>query len=237
MRWSSAQRYRTSNAETTDAPFLLCRWLGILEGFSYGAGGFLMLAIFQLPIHAREGRPPETLDCLSHDTGRMDLYLLPRQPVRRRRRHFSAAWTSVFLADVRSSLRPAFRSLPPYRAGLSRLRTQRLARTSEKSIAYTISKYTIRRQIMNHFTEALGLSRYTLYMQDYGGPVGFRMVLVHPDRIRGAHCSERRCAQRRVLGAIWKTAPGRLGRSRRQRGCAFAQNLLSLATTPGRAAT
>lgn len=29
---------------------------------------------------------------------------------------------------------------------------------------------------MNRFTEALGLSRYTLYMQDYGGPVGFRMT-------------------------------------------------------------
>jgi pimeloyl-ACP methyl ester carboxylesterase len=36
---------------------------------------------------------------------------------------------------------------------------------------------------MNHFTEALGLSRYTLYMQDYGRPVGFRMALVYPDRI------------------------------------------------------
>ena len=35
---------------------------------------------------------------------------------------------------------------------------------------------------MNHFTEALGLSRYTLYMRDYGGPVGFRMALAHPDR-------------------------------------------------------
>ena len=33
------------------------------------------------------------------------------------------------------------------------------------------------------FTEALGLYRYTLYMQDYGGPVGFRMALAHPDRV------------------------------------------------------
>jgi len=32
-------------------------------------------------------------------------------------------------------------------------------------------------EIMNHFTEALGLSRYTLYLQDYGGPVGFRVAL------------------------------------------------------------
>jgi hypothetical protein len=27
---------------------------------------------------------------------------------------------------------------------------------------------------MNHFAEALGLSRYTLQMEDYGGPVVFR---------------------------------------------------------------
>ena len=49
-----------------------------------------------------------------------------------------------------------------------------------KTFAYTFDHYA---EIMNHFTEALGLSRYTLYMQDYGGPVGFRMALAHPDRI------------------------------------------------------
>ncbi len=43
-----------------------------------------------------------------------------------------------------------------------------------KKFAYTFDHYAA---IMNHFTEALGLSRYTLYMQDYGGPVGFRMAL------------------------------------------------------------
>ena len=50
-----------------------------------------------------------------------------------------------------------------------------------KTFAYTFDHYA---EIMNHFTEAVGLSRYTLYMQDYGGPVGFRMALVHPDRTR-----------------------------------------------------
>src|ERR1700678_1525224 len=34
--------------------------------------------------------------------------------------------------------------------------------------------------VINDFTQALGLSHYTLYMQDYGGPVGFRMALAHP---------------------------------------------------------
>ncbi len=30
---------------------------------------------------------------------------------------------------------------------------------------------------MSHFNEAQGLSHYALYMQDCGGPVGFRMAL------------------------------------------------------------
>src|SRR5450755_1433765 len=42
-----------------------------------------------------------------------------------------------------------------------------------KTFAYTFDRCA---EVMNRFTEALGLSRYTLYMQDYGGPVGFRMV-------------------------------------------------------------
>src|SRR4051812_39852918 len=37
-----------------------------------------------------------------------------------------------------------------------------------KKFAYTFDHYA---ELINHFTEALGLSRYTLYMQDYGGPV------------------------------------------------------------------
>jgi pimeloyl-ACP methyl ester carboxylesterase len=49
-----------------------------------------------------------------------------------------------------------------------------------KKFAYTFDHIA---EIMNHFTEALGLSRYTLYMQDYGGPVGFRMAVSHPERI------------------------------------------------------
>ncbi|WP_437688693.1 alpha/beta fold hydrolase [Sorangium sp. So ce176] len=35
------------------------------------------------------------------------------------------------------------------------------------------------------FTEALGLTRYVLYMQDFGAPVGFRVAMTHPERLRG----------------------------------------------------
>src|SRR5258708_29200425 len=106
---------------------------GILEGFSYGTGGFSdARSISAAGPCAGKGTPPETLDCLSHDTGRWTLHLLQRSRSERRADASSAARTSVFLAYVRSSLRPAFRSLPPYRAVLSRLRPQRLARP-EKS--------------------------------------------------------------------------------------------------------
>ena len=82
-----------------------------------------------------------------------------------------------------------------------------------KKFAYTFDHYA---EIMNHFTEALGLSRYTLYMQDYGGPVGFRMALAHPERDRSSHCS-RRCGAQRRPGSELEDAAGVLGRSRRQR--------------------
>lgn len=37
--------------------------------------------------------------------------------------------------------------------------------------------------IIEQLTESLGLSRYGIYMQDFGGPVGFRLAARHPDRI------------------------------------------------------
>jgi len=82
-----------------------------------------------------------------------------------------------------------------------------------KSFAYTFDHYA---EIMSHFTEALGLSRYTLYMQDYGGPVGFRMALAHPDRIEALIVQDAVGPQRGPRGEL-EGAAGLLGGSRRQR--------------------
>src|SRR5260221_2155561 len=69
-----------------------------------------------------------------------------------------------------------------------------------KDFAYTFDHYA---EVMNHFTEALGLARYTLYMQDYGGPVGFRMALAHPDRVETLIVPDAE-APNESLGANWK---------------------------------
>jgi len=57
---------------------------------------------------------------------------------------------------------------------------------------------------MDHFTEALKLTKHTLYMQDYGGPVGFRMALAHPDRVEALIVQDA-VAHNEGLGANWKT--------------------------------
>ena len=37
--------------------------------------------------------------------------------------------------------------------------------------------------VVEEFTTILGLSRYALYVQDYGAPVGYRLASRHPDRV------------------------------------------------------
>jgi pimeloyl-ACP methyl ester carboxylesterase len=38
-------------------------------------------------------------------------------------------------------------------------------------------------KVIDELTEKLGLTRYALYVQDYGAPVGFRLAVKHPERI------------------------------------------------------
>ena len=44
------------------------------------------------------------------------------------------------------------------------------------------------RLLAEHVTglvDALGIDRYVMYMQDFGAPVGFRVAIAHPERLRG----------------------------------------------------
>jgi len=48
------------------------------------------------------------------------------------------------------------------------------------SFSYT---FTHLAEVIDRFTEVLGLGRFALFVFDYGAPVGFRIALKHPDRI------------------------------------------------------
>jgi pimeloyl-ACP methyl ester carboxylesterase len=98
-----------------------------------------------------------------------------------------------------------------------------------KQFAYTFDHIA---SVMDGFTQALGLSRYTLYMQDYGGPVGFRMALTHPERVQALIVQDA-VAHNEGLGANWATRRA-FWADRSAHEEALRKNLLSLATTKTR---
>ncbi len=95
-----------------------------------------------------------------------------------------------------------------------------------KQFAYTFDHIAA---VMGDFTQALGLSRYTLYMQDYGGPVGFRMTLAHPERMEALIVQDA-VAHNEGLGANWTTRRA-FWADRAKYEDALRQNLLSMAAT------
>ena len=98
-----------------------------------------------------------------------------------------------------------------------------------RQFAYTFDHLAT---VMEHFTEALGISKYSLYMQDYGGPVGFRMILAHPERVQALIVQDA-VAHDTGLGANWKTRR-EYWANRAANEAALRTNLLSLATTRSR---
>src|SRR5215472_9254418 len=49
-----------------------------------------------------------------------------------------------------------------------------------KQFRYTFDHLAL---TIDRFTESLSLTRYAIYVFDYGAPVGFRLALAHPDRV------------------------------------------------------
>jgi pimeloyl-ACP methyl ester carboxylesterase len=86
--------------------------------------------------------------------------------------------------------------------------------------------------VMEDFVQTLGLSRYTLYMQDYGGPVGFRMLLTHPEAAQALIVQDA-VAHNEGLGTNWVTRRAFWAdRPTNEEG--LRKNLLSMAATKTR---
>ena len=56
----------------------------------------------------------------------------------------------------------------------------RSAMPSNEAFEYTFDNLA---SVMGHFIAAKGIDRYSLYLMDYGGPVGFRLAVRQPERI------------------------------------------------------
>jgi pimeloyl-ACP methyl ester carboxylesterase len=55
------------------------------------------------------------------------------------------------------------------------------ARPRADAFEYTFDRLA---DVIDRFTQQLGLTRYSLYVMDYGAPIGFRLAVRHPERVQ-----------------------------------------------------
>lgn len=58
--------------------------------------------------------------------------------------------------------------------------------------------------VIDKFTARIGLTRYSLYVQDYGAPVGFRLALRHPERVQALIIQNGNAYEEGLPDAFWK---------------------------------
>ena len=70
--------------------------------------------------------------------------------------------------------------------------------------------------VVEEFTTILGLSKYALYVQDYGAPVGYRLASRYPDRVTAILVQNGNAYDEGPDNDFWKLlkAPGRGARLR-----------------------
>lgn len=59
-------------------------------------------------------------------------------------------------------------------------------------------------EVIDKFTEKVGLKKYTLYVQDYGAPVGYRLAVKHPERVQGLVVQNGNAYDEGIDNDFWK---------------------------------
>ena len=97
---------------------------------------------------------------------------------------------------------------------------------SHTEFGYTFDRLAA---VVGSFTQAIGLTSYTLVVQDYGGPVGFRLAVVHPERL-DALIVQNAVAHEDGLGPLWQTRRD-FWADRQAHEAALRENFFSFAAT------
>ena len=85
-------------------------------------------------------------------------------------------------------------------------------------------------EVIDRFLDTIGLTRYSIYVHDYGSPVGFRLFLKHPERIE-AIISQNGNAYTEGLSPFWAETIEPYWKSKTPETEAKARALLTLEST------
>jgi pimeloyl-ACP methyl ester carboxylesterase len=98
---------------------------------------------------------------------------------------------------------------------------------SAEKFAYTFDRLA---EVTGQLLDSLKLTRYSIYIQDYGSPVGFRLFLKHPERI-SAIITQNGNAYSEGLSPFWAENLEPYWKERNATTEAKVRGLLTLATT------
>ena len=72
---------------------------------------------------------------------------------------------------------------------------------SRDKFSYTFDNLA---KVIDEFTEKVGLTKYALYVQDYGAPVGYRLAVKHPERITAIVVQNGNAYDEGLANDFWK---------------------------------
>src|SRR3954462_10039263 len=84
--------------------------------------------------------------------------------------------SSNMFRNLIRDLAPSYRVIAPDYPGFGQS-----SMPDHKDFAYTFENLT---NVVEQLVEKLGLASYSLYVMDYGAPIGYRLALRHPDRVQ-----------------------------------------------------
>lgn len=132
--------------------------------------------------------------------------------------------SSVMFRDLMPRLADRFHLLAPDYVGFGRSEAP-----SPSAFRYTFDRLA---EVVDRFLAQQEVDRYALYLQDYGGPIGFRLALAHPEQVR-ALVIQNAVAHEQGLSDLWTTRRA-FWADRQTHEAAVNENLLSLSATKQR---
>lgn len=76
-------------------------------------------------------------------------------------------------------------------------------RSSAPSVDDFTYSFAALAEVTERFLEAVGVTQYTIYVQDYGAPIGWRLALAHPSAVTGVISQNGNAYEEGFVPSFW----------------------------------